>query len=564
MAMKKYILLFVLVGLFSPGFAQTTCRVQDQKPLELLSQTVKRSMRTFKKQDPPIYYLNYNLNDVDIYTAEASEGGLLYARDMRYQAAQVQVRAGSPRMDNTRTLKTADTNYLLDTVQMPEIGADGKAFLTALWRLTEQAAEAAQQDFNRVRADSQTASARKDNSPDFVFPPKETFCEEYPPLTFDKQKIEKLLLRVSDLTRGKPYVLNSSFSFEMQSGSRYFVDSVGTQLKTPVRLARLMYNLRGKTADGAEINRSGSYDVLSEEELPSEEQLTADVQRSLQELHDLLNAPEAEPITVPVILKNKAMAVFVHEVLGHRVEGHRQKEDSFGKTFTDKVGQEIVAPLLTIVDDATLPYFNNIPLRGFYRYDEEGVKARPVTLVENGILKGFLMSSSPINGFTASNGHGRGEEGMRPVARMGNTRVIASKTVSYDELEKQLLEEIKRQQKPYGFIIEDFSGGFTMTETNFPQTFKLTPTLVYRVYPDGRKEPVRGADIVGTPLAAFHEVIAAADDYGVFNGSCGAESGWVPVSGIAPSVLLHKLEFEKTGKSDLQPPLLPPPFGEEK
>ncbi|MBR5151816.1 MAG: hypothetical protein IKW71_03200, partial [Elusimicrobiaceae bacterium] len=103
-----------------------------------------------------------------------------------------------------------------------------------------------------------------------------------------------------------------------------------------------------------------------------------------------------------------------------------------------------------------------------------------------------------------------------------------------------------------------------LTETDFPQTFKLTPTLVYRIYPDGRKEIVRGADMVGTPLVSFNEIIAAADDYDVFNGSCGAESGWVPVSGIAPSVLLRKLEIEKTGKADTKPPVLPPPSAEEK
>ena len=258
------------------------------------------------------------------------------------------------------------------------------------------------------------------------------------------------------------------------------------------------------------------------------------------------------------------MAVFVHEVLGHRAEGHRQKEDDFGKTFTDKIGQEIVSPLLTVVDDSTLASFNGEPLRGFYLYDSEGVKARPVMLVENGIFKNFLMSLSPIKGFNTSNGHGRSAFGFRPVSRMGNTRVIASETIPYEELEKKLIEEVKKQGKPYGIIIEDLAGGFTMTETFFPQAFKLEPTFMYRLYPDGRKELVRGVDMVGTPLVSFKEVIAAADDYAVFNGSCGAESGWVPVSGIAPSVLLRSLELEKTQKSVLKQPILLPPSSEVK
>ena len=147
---------------------------------------------------------------------------------------------------------------------------------------------------------------------------------------------------------------------------------------------------------------------------------------------------------------------------------------------------------------------------------------------------------------------------------MGNTRVIASQTVPYEQLEAMLLEEIKRQGKPYGFIIEDLSGGFTQTSTYGPQAFKLEPTFVYRIYPDGRKEAVRGADMVGTPLVSFNKVLAAADDYAVFNGSCGAESGWVPVSAIAPSVLLEALEIEKTYKNSYKPPVLPPPSADKK
>lgn len=562
--MKKY--LFLCLWACVPGvlWAQQNCQLSAQKPIELLAAELKRSFKTLRKQNPPIYYLAYTYTQTSGQRLNVEENGVRSYWDEPEAVLEVQARAGSRLMDNTRTLKNDVTNYKLTVNEVPAITGDGKAFIMAVWRATQAAAENAQQEFNRVQADAHTASQRTDDSPDFAFPPAETFCREVPPLRFDVEQIKQLLLRASQLTRGHKYVLSSVFSFSYETGSRYFVDSVGTRLKTPVQFARLMYSVEGKTPDGSTLTRSNAYDVLSEQELPTEDKLRADITQSLAELQALTQAPEAEPVTVPAILKNRAMAVFVHEVLGHRVEGHRQKEDSFGKTFTDKMGQQVVSPLLTIVDDATLSYFNGIPLRGFYEYDDEGVKARPVVIIENGVLENFLMSSSPVKGVPVSNGHGRSQAGRRPVARMGNTRVMASQTVSYDELEQQLLAEIKRQQKPYGYIIEDLSGGFTMTQTSFPQTFKLKPTLAYRMYPDGRKEPVRGADMVGTPLVSFNEVIAAADDYDVFNGSCGAESGWVPVSGIAPSVLLRKLEIEKTGKSNVKPPLLPPPFAEGK
>lgn len=558
--MKKiFLAVFLLVS--SPFlWAQAgNCDVSSQAPVKLLAAELKRGFKTFKKQKPPVYYLSYTFTETREQVLSVSEGGVKTDRSAQEGVLEVTARAGSPKMDNTRLLKGGADNYSASAVLAPEIAGDGQAFKTAVWRLTQSAVERAQEDFSRVQTDSLTASKRSDESDDFVFPPKSSYCRTGEPLSFDTARIKALLLKASRLTEGKAFILASSFDFSLEEGHRYFVDSVGTRLKTPFAFVRLGYGLSGKNADGLEIARAEYYDVLKESELPSEEAFLAAVNKSIAELEILSKAPEAEPMTAPAILKNRAMAVFVHEVLGHRVEGHRQKDDSFGKTFTDKVGQPVVSPILSIVDDATLPYFNGVPLRGFYEYDDEGVKARPVPIIEDGVLKNFLMSSSPVKGFSASNGHGRRQAGRRPVARMGNTRVIASETVPYDQLEQMLLAEIKRQGKPYGFIIEDLSGGFTQTSTYTPQAFKLQPTFVYRLYPDGRKEAVRGADMVGTPLVSFNKVLAAADDYAVFNGSCGAESGWVPVSGIAPSVLLESLEIEKTNKSSYKPPVLPPP-----
>ena len=559
--MKK-ILLFTF--LLSPLYliAQSNCSISDEKPIQLLSAEMRRGFPLLKKQKPPIYYLSYTLKNGKENSIYISDQGERASYVQEFSDLKVMARAGSPQLDNTRTLKKKQSDFAVSIQDMPQAISDGKAFTLKVWDATQQAAEQAQRMYGEVQTDVQTASERGDDSHDFVFPPKETYCHTQQFTDFNIQRIKEMLIKVSALTKGKAYVLSSSFSFSQEYGHYYFVDSVGTRLKTPFQYVRLSFKVSGRTPEGLSLSRGRIYDVLEEEKLPTEEQLAEDVKQALEELEQQIKAPEAEPATVPAILKNKAMAVFVHEVLGHRVEGHRQKEDSFGKTFTDKVGQMITSPLITIVDDATLPFFKGEPLRGFYEYDSEGVKARPVTLVENGILKNFLMSSSPIKGFAQSNGHGRAEFEKRPVARMGNTRVIASQTISYEELEKKLLEEIKKQGKPYGVIIEDLSGGFTITDTLAPQSFKLEPTYIMRLYPDGRKELVRGVDMVGTPLVSFKEIIAAADDDAVFNGTCGAESGWVPVSSIAPSVLLRSLELEKTQKTNKKLPILPPPMSE--
>lgn len=561
--MKKIIFLCLALCPFGLA-AQETCRAEQDKMLSLLSSEMKRSFKLLKKQTPPVYYLSYTFMDRVNESIRIANGGV--EEDDIYHEGRLVVlpRVGSPQMDNTRPLKNSYTSMQVADYPLTLDTLDEKVIATLLWDATQQEVKKAQEDFGRVQADVQTSSKRQDESPDFVFPAKSTFCQTRSFSSFDKERIRQLLLKASQLTQGKDFILSSTFNFSNEYGYRYFVNSVGTQIKEPFQYVRFLYSISGRTKEGTELERTEIYDVLQEEELPGEEEFLAKVTKSIEELDTLIKAPDGAPITVPVILKSRAMGVFVHEVLGHRVEGHRQKEDDFGRTFTDKVGHKIIAPFITVVDDPTLPYFNGKPLRGAYQYDSEGVKGQKAVLIENGELKGFMMSSSPIKGFPVSNGHGRSEFGYRAVARMGNTRLISSQTVPYEELEKMLLEEVKKQGKPYGVVIEDISSGFAVTKTVLPQVFNLTPTFMYRLYPDGRKEVVHGLNLVGTPLSSFKEVIATADDYDIFNGTCGAESGWVPVSSIAPSTLLRSMELEKTRKTSQKLPLLPPPAAEVK
>jgi TldD protein len=180
--------------------------------------------------------------------------------------------------------------------------------------------------------------------------------------------------------------------------------------------------------------------------------------------------------------------------------------------------------------------------------------------VDNGILKNFLLSRSPIAGFEASNGHGRKSPGYRSVGRQGNLIIEASRTVSEPRLREMLIEEARKQNKPFGLLFKDISGGFTTTGRGGTQAFQVTPIMVFRIYVDGRPdELVRGVDLIGTPLTSFSKIMAAGDKQEVFNGFCGAESGYVPVAAVAPSILTSQIEVQKKAKSSERPPILPPP-----
>jgi len=268
-----------------------------------------------------------------------------------------------------------------------------------------------------------------------------------------------------------------------------------------------------------------------------------------------------EPYVGPEILSGRAAAVLFHEIFGHRIEGHRQKDEAEGQTFTKMIGTKVLPEFLTVVFDPTRRTFGDVTLNGFYAYDDEGIGARPVTVVDKGVLKTFLMSRSPVRGFDRSNGHGRRQAGHEVVSRQSNLFVESSQRVPEAKLREMLLAEVRRQNKPYGLYFEQVTGGFTMTGRQGPQAFKVIPLVVYRVYADGRKdELVRGADIVGTPLASFAKILATGDRPGIFNGYCGAESGSVPVAAVSPAILLSEIEIEKKQKSDDRPPLLPSPM----
>src|SRR5208337_4912543 len=300
-----------------------------------------------------------------------------------------------------------------------------------------------------------------------------------------------------------------------------------------------------------------TFEAVDAAGLPDDKAMLAAIDRVANDVAALLRAPEAEPFVGPAIFSGRAAGVFFHEIFGHRVEGHRQKDESEGQTFTKSVGTKVLPDFLSVVFDPTRRKIAGVDLNGWYDYDDEGVKARPVTVVDKGVLKTFLMSRSPIQGVDHSNGHGRRQPGLEVVSRQSNLIVQSTKQVSEQVLREMLVAEIKRQNKPYGLLFDEVTGGYTTTQRRGLQAFTVIPLMVYRVYADGRPDQlVRGVDIVGTPLASFSKILATSDKAEVFNGYCGAESGQVPVSASSPALLVSEIEIQKKQHSQDRPPFL--------
>ena len=518
---------------------------------------------TSEAVEDPAYYMAYDLVGVESLWLEANDGAL----DRRHidgdRTLDVDVRVGDPMLDNGHPTNGWYGNGLGAGIQVSL--ADEKLSLgQALWMITELQYQVAVESWvEAVSNESMLTREDEPQHPDFVLV-DEPLVHIEAPRHVDLDAIAEdwapVVTKLSAILDADPVVQKASAVLNAEVENRSFVDTEGARVQGSRVRVRLMMLVTAQAADGMALERFLTFERHDASQLPTPAELEAMAQQLHDELMALREAPIAEPYTGPAVLEGPAAGVFFHEIFGHRLEGHRQKDDYEGQTFTKMLGQQILPEFIDVYDDPTLATLDGTPLNGHYFVDDEAIPAQRASLVAAGVLEGFLLSRSLVAPFEASNGHGRRERGNRVVGRQGNLIVSARETVPEAELRDRLIAEAKAQGKPYGLWFSDIQGGYTITDRSGPQAFKVLPLMVYRIYTDGRPdELVRGADIVGTPLAAFETIVAAGDEPGIFNGVCGAESGWVPVSAVSPSLLLTNLEIERAMHERDKPPLLPPP-----
>ncbi len=540
---------------FSLAFAQ------GDRVLEIATGELERTMAILADAEEPPYYLAYEIVDRHTLRVQATHGALGMESERHLRTADVDVRVGSPELDNTHKIRGggwfSETDHSRILLPLDEASY---ATRQALWRQTDEAWQAAVRRLQQVHGNEVVKVAREDDSADWSGAQVVVDLRPIEDVSLDMDAWADILKRVSGTMLDHPHVLDSSAEVTAVAQTFRVTTSEGTQL----RWSRVNYrvNLWGRTVapDGMELALDDYVVATHPDDLPDEAALTVRMTLLADRLLELKEAPLIEPFSGPAILKGRAAGVFFHEVLGHRVEGHRQKDEDEGQTFTDMVGQAILPSFLSVVDDPTQSRLGTVDLAGHYPYDNEGVPAQRVAIVTDGVLESFLMSRTPIQDFSLSNGHGRRSPGNSVVARQGNLMVLASEPVDDRALREALLAEIRAQDKPYGLLVEDITGGFTLTGRVVPNSFNVRPVAMWRIYGDGRPdELVRGGDLIGTPITTFSRVIMAGGETEVFNGVCGAESGWVPVSASSPSLLISQIEVQRKEKQHDRPPLLPPP-----
>lgn len=557
-----------LIVLFCGWAAAYAEAASSSQPLqEVIESELTRTFIALRMVgDSRLYFMSYAIEDKTREGFSYSRGSLF--RDTvrhKKRLGDVEVRIGSAALDNTHPLRDKQGSprqaqrrpFSLPIDDDPtvirsvfRVAAD-KAFKEATGRLAE------------VEANVSLKVAEMDTSGDFSRETPAVFSQSSVSFHPDLKRLRALARSISRLFSPHPWIYESSVDVDIDETAKNYVNTEGTRLFLRNGTVLMRVSASSTAEDGMKLELRKMYVVRDGDDLPGDDVIRGEAADLIARLADLRAAPVVEPYTGPAVISGRAAAVFFHEIVGHRLEGHRQRMNDEGQTFSGKVGGRILPDALTLMDDPGMTHWNGEPLSGRYAYDDEGVPAQRVTLVDRGVLKNFLMCRKPVFGFPYSNGHGRAQMGLFPVGRQGNLMVSGSQTVPAGHLLELLVEECQRQGKPYGYVILEIQGGFTFTGRNALQAYKIIPRQVLRVYADGRPSVwVRGADMVGTPLASLDQIAAVGDDSAVFNGICGAESGFLPVSAVAPSFLLRRIEIQRAWHDQEPPPILPAPEGE--
>jgi TldD protein len=533
--------------------------------LDAMAAELTRNHQQLKLQghEPP-YFMSYQLREYDQQAISARYGALFLDNSYRDRRLAVDVRVGSYDFDSSVPeeldfiLSTKGTSYFA----RPEGPIDDSpvALRTSLWLMTDEKYKSALVQFLKKKGEDVYTVEDPKRPPSFSREKPSTHVQPPVAFPFDREKWKRVAREISGRFNAYPEIFDSDVRVTADKMVRVFVSTEGSRIVTEETLYGLHVTAVARAEDGQLLDNSRNFYSPTEAGLPTEANLIAATDKVISELLALRKAPAIDPYTGPAILAPEAAGVLFHETIGHRLEGHRQDDDREGKTFKGQEGKQILPPFISIHDDPSLRTLSGEPLNGYYLFDEEGVKGQRVTLVEKGVLRNYLLSRQPVEGFLQSNGHGRGQGSRRPVARMANLLVESSKQVGDEDLKKMLIAEAKRQGKPYGLIIRDITGGNTNTSSYGYQAFKGVPRMVYRVdVRDGKESLVRGVEIVGTPLSAVNKLMATGKKSGIFNGFCGAESGNVPVSTIAPAVLIQEIELQRAMEGKDRPPILVSP-----
>ena len=508
--------------------------------LEALLTELDRSKAKLKMdQVQAPYYIEYRVNDVDDYDAEAAFGALRESQRVRLRILRVVVRVGDYRQDSYFGQGMGETNIL-------PLDNDPIALRHQIWLTTDEAYKAAGQALAEKQAEMKRFSTDPNPVDDFAKEPVITTVQPTVTLKLDQAAWDKTLEDMTGLYKDYPEIQSVSASARFSATNEYFVDSEGTVTRSGKTTFNLQFNGSAQAEDGMRLSRNPFWTVARAEELPPREKLLADSKQALDTIMALRKAPIVEEeYRGPVLFAPDAADDVIASLVGSNVVGRKPQLGRPNRTvgqFATSYKQRVLPTFLSLIDDPTLKDFQGHSLVGNYDVDSEGVKAQTVNVIENGTLSNYLLGRQPLRDFPASNGHGRAGPGSLPSPSLGVLLLKSAEAQSPDDLRKKMMQMIKDSGNPYAYRVETLGPG-------------NSPRLLYRVYADGHEELVRGAVFNELDTRALRSnLIAVGNDPLVSN-----RTGGVPTTIICPSLLFDELEVKRADTSKDKLPDYPAP-----
>jgi len=539
----------------------------DHPLLQAMNKELKRSIKKLRMpQFEKPYFISYLVREKEAWRLHARDGTVISESPSHNRRLYVEVRVGSYDLDNSPEKvggfhsSGANSSYAYEHANL-SLDDDLRALKRSLWLITDFQYKEALSALASKRAKKVYQVEKDEKIADFSKEEAHKEIETPIPFLFDRDQWRSLGREMSSIISRSSGVFTSGLTIDFRRLKKVYVNSEGSEIVTYDLYLSLWLSAKARAEDGMPVESARQFYVRQFDHLPSPSQIKEAIDEMVEEVRALQLAPVMNPYTGPAILDPDAAGVLFHEAVGHRLEGERQKDESEGQTFKGKLNERIIPEFLSISDDPTLAQFGDMDLNGHYRFDDEGIPAKKAVLIDKGILRGYLLSRSPVKGFKHSNGHGRSSDISKPIARMANLIVESTYRLSQTQLREKLLEIARDQDKKYALIIRRMYGGDTQTRSGASyQAFRGIPRLVYRVNAQtGEEELVRGVEVVGTPLIFINKIVATGNDPEVFNGFCGAESGYVPLGQISPSILISELELQRSNSQKQKAPLLSSP-----
>lgn len=529
------------------------------------------------------YFIEFALDDTTSFSAVCSLGALIGSSTSRVRIPRVQVRVGSPEFDNT--------NYVFSQF----FGARGggrlpledniPAIRREFWLAADAAYKAALQVIARKRAALRNIT-QQENIKDFAAAPAVRHIEPVRAPSVDETAWTARTRRISAVFSRFPEVLNSQAEFGANSSTAYLVNSEGTEVRMPDDLYSMRIRASGQAADGMPVRDGAVFSGRELAHLPGEEVMIKAAEEIGANIRALLNAPPGEDYSGPVLFDGVAAPQLLAQLLGAPLGLLRKPVSEPGRPvpvqgseLEGRIGSRILPEWIDAVDDPTQETYRGRPLLGSYPVDMEGVKPTPLPVIEKGALKNFLLSRQPVRGFEGSNGRGRlpGPFGGKYPA-FSNLFVKAHETTPAAGMKAKLLDLVSKRSLPYGLIVRKLDLPVTLSNEELRSLGQAAsqrgatrvvsvPILVYKVYPDGREELVRGMRFRGVSSRSLRDIYAASDEEIFFDfiGQGGnlasfSPSGYVtPHTVVCPALLFEDMELEKRNDDWPKLPLVPPP-----